>query len=795
VKNLFIIRYLGFVFDKLALLTDRVREYFIEHRKTGLCLFIVFLGVFSYGNIITKKGGILDNAILDKDDPYYQSNQYVRGKYKFADSFKVGIKCPEGITKAALNRLIIWTEGFQEEFGDSVVSLSAGLPDTRIVEGVIYTDPYITREMLETLDIEGWKREIRDDPAFGFLVERDWSCLHIIINLEGGYDDTETLWRVAELVEEREISWFERWFWKTDIHPKDSNILVAGWPVGRGLLYQILNFDMITRMGGGVFCIFLLFRIVLGCWLQAGFSTLIVLFSMWFMRGSIGIFNLLGADIVMGVPIRERVYILAALTVCIVQGVSFSLHKFEAYNRTGNWHEAKKVDNLIFNTAAISFFGFITLWSFEVRSIREMGLLSASGVFYLFIMATVFIPSLGFMKPEVVKVSADRYARFIRKISDVFARLAVINARIYIVITGSLVILAVVFILNGKLRVGTRPMEYLPGKMPHRTAEFLNQVGRSGFAPLSIVVEPSDGGDIYDPGFIKRLSDFQESLYEKGSRNVISIIDYAKKLSLQLNGRGIATRSDAEDVFSYLEDGTYPEVRYQFWTKSGIRVLASIEMDDSIVIGRFNDSVVELGKEYPELAVFPCLDGALYPREDKYIREGKPKNAGGGEFVVVFFCILLIAQKSRMLRSKLLSPGWGGFIMSVPFVFASAVTFLLMMALKIPLDVATAMITALAINASVDFSIYYVDAYLEALLKNDKDSAVAVAMRDKGEIIINDMLLNSVCFFPLVFSSFIPISRLGWMMIVMIIACGIGSLVIMPSILRYAVRVRFRNLF
>lgn len=786
-RNLFILRYIELFFDSLALSACRVRDYFIEHRVLSICIFILLLGTFSYGNLITKKGGILEDAILNKDDPYYKSDRYAKEEYGFGDSFRVGIKCPDGITVNSLRELIIWTERFQEEFGDVVISLSVGIPDTNVVGGAVRTGPYINSRMLETLDIEEWKGEIRNDPAFGFLVERDWSCLHIVVNLEEDYNDTETLWRVAGIVEERKISWFERWFWKTDIHPKNPNILVSGWPVGRGLLYQTLNFDMVTRVGGGIIFIFIFFFVVLGRWWQAAFSAGVVVSSMWLERGSIGIFNLLGVDVLMGSPLRERVYILPALTVCIVQGVSFSLHKFEAYNRSGSWHGAKGVDNLIFNTAVISFFGFITLWTFELRSIREMGLISATAILFLFIMATVFVPSLGFMAPKSPGASATRYSRAIRAVSGAFARLALVKAWKYLALTVMLSCLAIFLILNGGLKIGTMPMEYLPGKMPHRASEFLNQEGRSGFAPLSILVEP-ENGDIYSPGFIEGVSEFQKSLYGEGAREVFSIVDYAKKLSLQLYGRAIpATREDADLVFSYIERGTYPGVRYQFWTREGIRVLASIEMDDSISIGRFNGRVLELGEKYPGLRVLTFGDGALYPREDKYIREGKPKNAGGGEFVVIFFCILIIMQKSRLLASRRLSPLLGGVIMGVPFVFASAVTFLLMMALKIPLDVSTAMITALAINASVDFSIYYVDAYLEALTRNDRDSAVAIAMREKGEIIINDIVLDSVCFFHLVFSHFIPISRLGWMMIVMIIACGIGSLVIMASILRHAV--------
>jgi predicted RND superfamily exporter protein len=125
--------------------------------------------------------------------------------------------------------------------------------------------------------------------------------------------------------------------------------------------------------------------------------------------------------------------------------------------------------------------------------------------------------------------------------------------------------------------------------------------------------------------------------------------------------------------------------------------------------------------------------------------------------------------------------------MSVPFVFASALMLCVMVALEIPLDGATAAITALAINASVDFSIYMADAYQEGQATHGTHAgAVRHALSSKGRIVLADMLLNVVCFFPLTFSRFVPIHELGWIMMVMLLACGFGTVVLMPALLAVA---------
>jgi predicted RND superfamily exporter protein len=173
---------------------------------------------------------------------------------------------------------------------------------------------------------------------------------------------------------------------------------------------------------------------------------------------------------------------------------------------------------------------------------------------------------------------------------------------------------------------------------------------------------------------------------------------------------------------------------------------------------------------------------------------GKPKNLFGSQWVIILACAGMIHWKRKRMFSCQnqcrwrLSPFWGGQTMSIPLIFSSAMMGLTMIILRIPLDIATAAITALAINASIDFSIYFVDAYQEALVDLEPIEAVKVAMADKGRIVIKDMILNIVCFLPLCVSQFQPIKDLGWIMGVMLVFCCIGSLAVMPPFLIWATK-------
>jgi len=121
--------------------------------------------------------------------------------------------------------------------------------------------------------------------------------------------------------------------------------------------------------------------------------------------------------------------------------------------------------------------------------------------------------------------------------------------------------------------------------------------------------------------------------------------------------------------------------------------------------------------------------------------------------------------------------------MSVPLLFATAAMGLLMWGLDIPLDMATAPIGALAINAATDFSLYFVIAYQKLLDDYSTDVALEKAIQQEGTIILADCVLNTLCFLPLIASGFLPVRQLGWMMGVMLMACAVATLIFMAALL------------
>src|SRR5262249_17939534 len=97
--------------------------------------------------------------------------------------------------------------------------------------------------------------------------------------------------------------------------------------------------------------------------------------------------------------IQERVFSLLVYANVIVQGTSFALHKFSAFqesqrqDRQEAWQEATAVDEVLITVAGIAAFGFATLLSFGLKPILELGVTSALGVLWLLLLATCALPA------------------------------------------------------------------------------------------------------------------------------------------------------------------------------------------------------------------------------------------------------------------------------------------------------------------------------------------------------------------------------------------------------------------
>lgn len=777
------------------------RLWALQHPWWVLLVFFLLTGLFAWGNTRLRKGGILDDdVILRLDDPVRLMDRYVQakqhegfeGKEAIPLVFNSELRTPEDLLAVAR-----FSDATKTAFGDGLLSL-AEAPAYQDTGEALRDDAYITSTEVTQpgFNLNAWKDKVTRDPSvYGLLVGRDFHWTTVIRYLPPGYDEITEFRKTVEFLEGRVIPWWE-WLWKRDITPQDPRIGVGGWVMGRGLIDQGMNVDMLSLVNLGVLLTLPVFWVTFGSLHAALLSVAVMLMGgfLW-TRGAMGLLP----------DMHERVYSLLVYANIIVQGTSFALHKSEAFRESRarealtGWQAARAVDGLIATTAAISLFGFATLWSFGLKPVRELGVASVLGILWLLILAVFFLPAvqmIGGARPAMLDDSqpgwfARAYTHGVEKLVSGCSNTAVWLAagfRPWIMVTTvcSMFLCVAFLFAQGSIHSRTRSLEFLRGTLVDKEAQFLNQPGNVGFEFLDLLVEPAQGGGIYNPHFLARAWEFQTALKEVNqARETTSILSTIQQLARESFKKPFPeTADEVEAAFFLIDNRLAPAVQRQLYFPGGVRMSVSYGEDDSVAFGRFCTEVLTLARtRFPDLKVSPFGKTPLFPQVDAYVRTGKISNVFTSQIGVAMICGVLIAWRNRRVRGMWLSPWRGGLVMSLPLFFATAVMGLIMWRLDIAVDMSTAVITALAINAATDFSLYLAMTYQSLLSVRSPFEALAEALSQQGRVIVADCVLNTLCFLPLVTSRFLPVRQIGWMMAVMLMACAVGTLVFMAALL------------
>ena len=240
-------------------MTPILRAYLIVI-TTLLITFIPML----YGNLVAKKGGLMDDTLLNGKDPHYLMDQRVKGFRKegirTGDPVAFVIPLPSGPTADSLAFVKKFTDDLKvrfPEFGILSLSIAANYRDTGTE---LLHEPYINAQTLSvirsnpTQETTRWKEAVsRDAGVYGVLIGKQFDYAIVNLLLPEGYDEIPVFRRVAEFLEQRGISQWE-WYLKSDIRPTGpyTEVLPAGWVIGRGLMDAALTSEIMKLSSGGI---------------------------------------------------------------------------------------------------------------------------------------------------------------------------------------------------------------------------------------------------------------------------------------------------------------------------------------------------------------------------------------------------------------------------------------------------------------------------------------------------------------------------------------------------------------
>ena len=755
----------------------------ITSRRLVLGCWGLLLLIFGWLNLHVVPGGIVTGAILQADNPYVQAQQQVAAVPGLAtgDTLGLVLALPQGLNHAALSQIRQISDAMAALLPQaSVLSLTHNLNRYQSDEQSLSSEPYIPAD-LAALDLKQLQTQLQQNPlVHGTLLggapagTADYQYAQILLQLPEGFSEQQLIDIVAEYLEQRRIHPLEWLLWKSDIQPVAAfaNVSLSGWAAGRGLMHYALISDVLWYCTLGLGLATLAAWLALGSWRQALCSSAVILLSFVLVRGSIPLLDALGLVIGAGSqaePVRERVYFLLVLSSLIVSGISLNTRALEAFNSawrqasarggiadTGLCWQALQLQlprfNLVLGIAALN---FLSLSQIGIRGVLEVGLLSALRQVLIAVLSLLLLVST-LVVHDMLAPQTERW-----------------------------------------IQVREKPIDYLPDTIVDRARQQLNQPGGGGFAQLSYFVSPVQVADsrypaVADAEFVRAVQRLQQQLAGlPDSRAVLSVVDQLE-LMQPIAGQTTAQLHDHLQLLRW--DLADPRLADAWWSDQGVVLWLGHPADDSVSLRQYADQVQQLvQQEFPQLRLQAFGNLHSYHQTDLYISERKPMNT----LLSVPMVLLLTAgwfwYANRRLQQRQgrfrLSPLAAAAAICLPFVLAYAVVLLVMALLQIPLDQATACATALGINAAIDFDLYLLEDFRSALAAGQSPAqALQFSIGERGPLTLLDAGLNGIVFSFLLFSSFIPMQRLGLLMLVLLSVCACGALFVLPGVLRSCCR-------
>lgn len=810
------------------------------------------LALLAWQNLHVVPGGIVTHAILDAQNPYQAADQQVQAlpDLNRGDSVGLVVQLPNGLTPAAVDRIAALSHDLQQLLPKaSVLSPTHNLNRYQSNDDSIDSTPYLHRHMSQA-DIDAALANMAENRLFDGLLlggeslssssasstssslSHQPSYAQILAFLPEGYSEQQLVDEIGEYLEQRPISALEWLLWKTDIQPAaaHADVSLSGWAVARGLMHYALISDVVWYCTLGLCLATLAAWLALGSWRQALVSSLLIFTSFVLTRGSIPLLDLLGVTIGSPAePIRERVYFLLVLSALIVSGISLNVRALEAYNaeyektgdRLGSW-QALAVQlprfNLVLGIAALNFIG---LSQIGIRGVLEVGVLSAIGLLWQRALVQSLLPALQLALAAHPAAQQSRTHQVQQWINHQLARPGQAAVWYWLrftptqsllrVVAGLLLLLATVagVVLHDAqvpaeqrlIQVREKPIDYLPDTIVDQARGVLNAPQAGGFAQLSFYVSPmavasADYPNVADIQFLRQVDAFAAQVRRiEGVRAAVSVVD---QLSLMQPLAAQTTATAYEHLQLLRWDLQQPKLADSWWHAGGVVLSVSTPADDSVGMRQHADAVLTLAaQQFSDLNVLPFGTLHTYHQTDLYISERKPLNMLATMPMVLViaavwfgWCRYKYRRYSPLLRGRWqLKPVAAAAAICLPFVVAYALVVLVMALLAIPLDQATACATALGINAAIDFDLYLLEDFRGALRSGQTPAqALQTAIGDRSRLTLLDAGLNAICFSFLLCSSFIPMQRLGLIMLILLVICAFAAVCLLPAVLRSCVQ-------
>ena len=433
-----------------------------------------------------------------------------------------------------------------------------------------------------------------------------------------------------------------------------------------------------------------------------------------------------------------------------------------------------------FLTSLTTAIGFASLYVSNIPPIRQFGLAAAGGMIIEFFLSISIIPigiyflrnSRSLKQSSCIKTGSLQ--SFVRKLSIFIPR-----ARFCVL--GFSILLAGLSIWGvSKLNVETNLMKYFREKSPVQQDFRFVDDRMGGVNTLEVSFQSEQPDAFLRPANLKAIERVAEYLRRQPEiGKVISINDFLKQMNRSFHNEDpfyYRLPDSREMAAQYLllyggdELGNFIDENYE-WARLSARVTEHSSRELKVDIEQLRDFIRENLSD-SDLKIRITGKTYLVNKLVKSIVDSQVKSLALA-FLVIFGILFFVFRSFSL-----------GLISVIPNTIPIILNLGLMGLAGIPLNTATAIISAVAIGIAVDDTIHFLNQY-----RNERQggspvrSAAIAAIENKGVPMITTSLILMAGFGILIVSNFVPTAQFGFLASMIMLFAVAGDIIILPAIL------------
>ena len=436
----------------------------------------------------------------------------------------------------------------------------------------------------------------------------------------------------------------------------------------------------------------------------------------------------------------------------------------------------------------------VGLWSFSfsgVAPVADLGIFASSGVMIGLVFTLVFLPALiSITKVSALSTSTDKDGQTL--MDRVLIGISVFaTGRPKLIVSVSTVLIICAAIVAAQLRFSHFPLQWLPEDNFARIATEAVDENLKGSLTLEVVIDTGETNGLYNPELLRVIDDVSQNINSISTGNmfvgkVISYIDVIKETNRALN-------ENREEYYAIPDDPDLIAQEFLLFESSGNDDLSSL------VDANYSKARLTLKTPFIDsLEANIFIDSAQVYLDQKFGPLAKVTFTGIGTLMTVTFeeaiyssafSYVLAFSLITILMVLLIGNLKIGLISMIPNILPIIFLSTIMVIFKMPLDMFTLLIGAIALGLAVDDTVHFMHNFRRYELKyNDVDKAVRLTLLGTGRAITLTSIVLALGFLVLTFSQMNNMFDFGVLTASAILVAVLADFFLMPAIMKLIIK-------